>query len=208
MKTITKEVIAKIADDNPQVMAGVEALLNEQIAFRSLRRALVLLRTAKNERYLQAVEAGLRVTIGEIKNYYFQGSPHMDGKKAALYLQTLQQLIDNLSKWEFANGKPNQFKPTLTPKLRFVDLKGAQPVPSANHLQIIQKIIEHLQDNLTIMELYLSYIQQNLPSINEIIGQYIGSADPQKISKIVAIITRHLADLPAAKTAKNNGRER
>ena len=207
MKTITKEVIAKIADYNPQVIAGVEALLDEQITLRSLRRALVLLRTAKNERYLQAVEAGLRVTIGEIKNYYVQGSPHMDGKKAVLYLQTLQQLINNLSKWEFANGKPNQFKPTLTPKLRFVDLKGVQPVSSANHRQIVQKIIEHLQDNLTIKELDLSYMQQNLPRINEIIGQYIGSADPQIISKIVTIITRHLTDSPAAKTAKDNSRE-
>ena len=208
MKTFTKEAIAKIADYNPQVMAGVEALLNEQIDLRSFRRALVLLLTAKNERYLQAVEAGLHVTIGEIKNYYVQGSPHMDGKKTVLYLHTLQQLINNLSKWEFANGKPNQFKPTLTPKLRFVDLKGAQPVSPANHRQIIQKIIEHLQDQLTIQELDLSYLQQNLSSINEIIGQYIGSADPQIISKIVAIITRHLADSPSAKTAKDNGRER
>ncbi len=125
MTTITKDTIAQIAGNNPKVIAGINALLNENVIFRSFDRALNLLLNARSEHYLRAVEAGLQVTVNEIKNYHVQHSPYITDDKAALYLYTLQHLITHLGQWEFKNGEPNHYKPILTQKLRYVELKGA-----------------------------------------------------------------------------------
>lgn len=259
MVTITKDTIAQIAGDNPKVIAGINALLNENVILRSLDRALSLLVNARSENYLQAVEAGLQVTVNEIKNYHAKHSPYMNDEKTSLYLYTLQHLITHLGEWEFRNGEPNHYKPILTQKLRYVEIKGAglgirkdiirrecfskayqqpndqvlskfefldeqrldaftkrlnryeitqnpcnlfestknfqnllQTLSSPNYIKIIEKLIQHLKDNLEIMELDLTYLKQNIQVINTEIGKFIGSNDPQKIDSVNKAILQHL----------------
>lgn len=117
-------IIAKIADDNPEVTAGIEGLLNESVPLPSFERAIALLINPKNKRHLQAAEAALQVTMNEVKSYHAQRSPYMTTKKTALYLYTLQYLVANLSKWKFQNGELNTFKPALIEKLEEVQLRS------------------------------------------------------------------------------------
>ncbi|MCM1403904.1 MAG: hypothetical protein NC133_00115 [Prevotella sp.] len=117
-------IIAKIADNNQEVTAGLEALFHETVSLPSFERAITLLITAKNERQLQAVEAALQVTINVIKKYHAQRSPYMTTKKTALYLYTLQYLITHLGNWKFQNKELNNFKPALVQKLQDVKQKS------------------------------------------------------------------------------------
>ncbi len=118
-------IIAKIADNNPDVIDGVEMLMHESIAFPSFDRAIALLVTAKTERHLQAAEAALQMTINDIKTLHAKRSPYMTTKKTALYLFSLQYLITHLGKWKLQNGERNNFTPSLVQKLQDVKFKSS-----------------------------------------------------------------------------------
>ncbi|MCM1403903.1 MAG: hypothetical protein NC133_00110 [Prevotella sp.] len=275
MAPFTKAKIAKIAGNNPKVMQGIESMLNGEVIFHSFERALSLLIIAKNEHYLQAVEAGLQVTINEIKNYYAQHSPYMDDEKTSLWLYTLQYLITNLGKWEFANKKENHYQPSLMQKLRYVEIKGAnlglrnntihnecftkdhqrpndqdlrnfefldeqrldsftnrlnkfeitqnphdlfdstrsfqasqQSAFTHNYVNILEKVIQHLQATLHVLEFDLTYLIQHAELINQEIAKYIGSHDQDKIDSINKAIFRHIEKQRQVKLANLNEKNR
>ncbi len=127
-------IIAKIADNNPTIILGIESLLTEKIILHSFDRALATLITAKNDRNLQKVEAGFQTTINEVKSYSQQNSPFMTKQKTSLYLYTLQNLIFNLDKWNLPNQEKNNFVPTLKQKLQDVSAR-------CSHLGITDDVI-------------------------------------------------------------------
>lgn len=120
-----RSIIAKIADNNKDVMDGIDMLLHETVSLPSFERAISLLVTAKSERNLQSVEAALQVTVNEIKKLHAKRSPYMTTKKTALYLYSLQYLLTHLGKWKFQNGEQNKFTPTLVQKLQDVKFKSS-----------------------------------------------------------------------------------
>jgi|GEM_PF-3241676 len=119
-----RTIITKIAGNNPTIISGLESLLTEKVILRSFERAILTLVTAKNERALQTVEAGLQTTINEVKMYNAQNSPYMTRQKTSLYLYTLQHLILNLDRWTLPKHAFNHFKPALKEKLQYARQKS------------------------------------------------------------------------------------
>lgn len=113
-------IIAKIADNDPTVTAGLEGLINETLPLPAFERALTLLVTARTERQLQMVEAALQVTINDVKNHHAQNPLLMPTQKCALYLNALQFLITNLGRWNLRDNKKHNFQPAILQKLQNV----------------------------------------------------------------------------------------
>lgn len=124
-KTQLRAILAKIADNNQTVIAGIESLLAEEVIFRSFERALPLLLNAKTTAQLKRAEASLQITANEIKKYKDKGSFYISNKKISLYLYTLQYLIVNLGKWKLQENNANTYKPSLLTKLHYVKFKCA-----------------------------------------------------------------------------------
>jgi len=122
-KAAVHSIIAKIANNDKTVIAGIESLMYDEFVFTSFERAITLLITAKTEQQLQRVEAALQVTTNEIKNNHAKNSQYISHKKASLYLYTLQKLIFNLDKWKLPGKKYNLYKPQLTKKLQYARFK-------------------------------------------------------------------------------------
>ena len=80
-KTQLRAILAKIADNNQTVIAGIESLLAEEVIFRSFERALPLLLNAKTTAQLKRAEASLQITANEIKKYKDKGSFYISNKK-------------------------------------------------------------------------------------------------------------------------------
>lgn len=122
-KSSVHSIIAKVANNNKTVIAGIESLLYDELIYSTFERAIKMLLTAKTEAHLMKVEAALQVTSNEIQNYHAKGSQYLSKKKASLYLYTLQYLIVNLEKWKLPGKKYNGYKSQLSQKLYYARFK-------------------------------------------------------------------------------------
>lgn len=121
-----KEMLARLAEREPKLLAGINAILDDKVVFDALSRATVALSNAKNDTNLTAVEASLQTMINDVKKLHASGSPFMNEAKTSFYLYTLQNLVFSLSDWQFANGNENHFVPVIAQKYGQAVAKGAE----------------------------------------------------------------------------------
>ena len=113
-------VLTTLAAKEPKLKEGINAILNDQLVFDSLDRAVVNLVNAKNDGNLNSVEAALESTITRVRELNESKKEHMSDEKAALYLYTLRNLTTCLSDWQFENGNQNQYVPQIKKKFNMV----------------------------------------------------------------------------------------
>lgn len=126
-------VLTTLAAKEPKLKEGINAILNDQLIFDSLDRAITNLANAKNDSNLNSVEAALESTITRVRELNESKKEYMDDKKTSLYLYTLQNLTFCLSDWQFENGNQNQYVPQIKKKFDLV-MGQAAPIGIDNNV--------------------------------------------------------------------------
>ena len=121
-----KAVLTTLAAKEPKLKEGINAILNDQLVFDSLDRAVTNLVNAKNDANLNSVEAALESTITRVRELNESKKEYMDDKKASLYLYTLRNLTSCLGDWQFENGTKNEYVPQITKKFTKVMVMAGQ----------------------------------------------------------------------------------